>query len=75
MDTVPEVGTDMSTHRLQNGIFRHIAGGGPEDVIQDHGEVHDVTHHTSNILLAAARETKQLVGVISMRSLTCLDIY
>jgi len=75
VDTVPTAGSDMGTHRLQGSIFRHIACGGPEDVIQDHGEVHDVTHHASNILLAGARETEQLVEVISMRSLTCLDIY
>jgi hypothetical protein len=42
----------LGSHGLQSGHFRHIACGGPEDGIQDHGEVYDVNHHGLNILLA-----------------------
>ena len=65
MDTVPAAGSDMGIHRLQSGIFRHIACGGPKEGIQDHGEVYDVTHHASNILLAGVRGIEQPVGGIS----------
>ena len=58
MNTIPASRSDMGAHDLQNGIFRHIASGGPEDGIQDHG---DVTHHASNIFLAGVRETEQPV--------------
>lgn len=50
----------MSTHGLQGGNFRHTACGSPEDGIQDHGKVYDVTHHASNILLAGERLSSQL---------------
>ena len=58
VNTVPAARSDMGTHRLQSGIFRHTAsaGHGPEDSIQDHGEVYDVTHHASNILLACVKD-------------------
>ena len=75
VNAVPTARSDMGTHRLQGGIFRHITCGGTEDVIQDHGEVYDVTHHASNVLLAGVKQTEQPVGVISVWSLTCLDIY
>ena len=76
MYTVPAAGSDVGTHGLQSGNFRHISCGGLEDGIQDHGEIYDVTHHASNILLAGVRETEQPVRDISMCStLTCLDIH
>jgi hypothetical protein len=75
VNTVPAAGSDMITHGLQSGNFRHIACSSPEDGIQDHGEVYDVTHHASNILLADVRETEQPAGDISICSLTCFDIH
>jgi hypothetical protein len=75
VNTIPAAGSDMGIHGLHSGIFRHIACGGPENGIQDYGEVYDVTHHASNILLASVRETERPVGKFSMCSLTCLDIY
>ncbi len=56
MYTVPSAGSDMGTHGLQSGNFRHIACSGPEDGIQDHGEVYDVARHASDILLAGVRD-------------------
>jgi hypothetical protein len=75
VNIVPAAGSDMGTHGIQSGSFRHTARGSPGDGIQDHGEVYDVTHHASNILLAGERETEQPVRDISMYSLTCLDIH
>jgi hypothetical protein len=57
VNTVPAAGSDMGTHGLQSGNFRHIACGGPKDGIQDHGENYDVTHYASNVLLTGERET------------------
>jgi hypothetical protein len=44
--------SDMGPHNLQSGIFCHVTTGCPENVVQDHGKVYNVTYHTSNIFLA-----------------------
>ena len=64
MYTVPAAGSDMGTYGLQSGNFCHIACSGPEDGIQDHSKVYDVTRHASDILLAGVRETEQPVNDI-----------
>ena len=58
MNTVPAARSDMATHSLQCGIFCHIASGCPRYPIQNHGEIYDVTHYTSNILLSSMQKTE-----------------
>ena len=52
VNTIPAARSDMGPHNLQTGIFCHVTTSCPENVVQDHGEVYDVAHHASNILLA-----------------------
>jgi hypothetical protein len=68
VNTIPAARSDMGTRSLQSGIFRHIASAFPENIIQDHGEVYDVTHHASNILLAAMRGLSQLLILLDVYS-------
>ena len=76
VNTIPAAGSDMGAHNPQSGIFCYIATCCPENIVQDHGEVYDVAHHASNILLAGKQaENEQLVGDTSRCSLTCLDIH
>jgi hypothetical protein len=76
VDTISAAGSDMGAHNPQSGIFCYIATSCPENIIQDHGEVYDVAHHASDILLAGKQaENEQLVGDTSRCSLTCLDIH
>ncbi len=76
VNTIPAAGSDMGAHNPQSGIFCYIATSCPENIVQDHGEVYDVAHHASNILLAGKQaENEQLVGDTSRCSLTCLDIH
>ena len=74
VNTVPVARSDMGLHNHQSDIFCHIASRCPKHLIQDHDEVHDITHHASNILLPGTRETEP-VGDVSRWSLTSLDIY
>ena len=62
MNTIPATRSDMRARSLQSRIFRHIAARCPENAIQDHGKVDDVTHHTSDIFLAGMPETIKPVG-------------
>jgi hypothetical protein len=48
--------TDVPIHSSLSIVGRHTATTSPEYVIQDDGDVYDVAHHTSNILLADMRE-------------------
>ena len=73
VNTIPAARSDMRIRNLHNDTVCHIATGRLEDPVQDHGEVHDVTHHASNILLAVTRETKPLVDVFTC-PLTSRDI-
>jgi hypothetical protein len=75
VNTIPAARSDMRPHNLQSSIFCHVTTSCPENAVQDHGEVYDVAHHASNILLADMQETEQPVGDTSRYSLTCLDIY
>jgi hypothetical protein len=75
VNTIPAARSDMGIYNLQSSTSCHATIGCPENVIQDHGEVHDVAHHASNIFLANMHETEQPVGDTSRWSLTCLDIH
>jgi hypothetical protein len=77
VNAIPAARSDMSPYNLQSGIFCHVTTSCPENVVQDHGEVYDVAHHASNILLADMQETEteRRVGDTSRYSLTCLDKY
>jgi hypothetical protein len=76
VNTIPAARSDMGPHNFQSGIFCHVTTSCPEDVVQDHGEVYDVAHHASNILLAGKQEgSEQLVGDSSRCSLACPDIH
>ena len=76
VNTIPAARSDMGPHSLQSSIFCHDATSCPEHVVQDHGEVYDVAHHASDILLAGKQEeSEQPVGDTFGRSLTCLDIH
>ena len=59
---VPATRSDMRARSIQSRIFRHIATRCPGNAIQDHGKVDDVTHHTSNILLAGIPEMTKPIG-------------
>ena len=74
VNTVPAARSDMGLHNHQSGIFCHIASRCPKHLIQDHDEVNNVTHHTSNILLPGMRETESVAGV-SRWPLTSIHIY
>jgi len=56
MNTIPATRPEMGAHNLQSGIFCHVTTGCPENVVQDYGEVYDVAHHASNILLTGKQE-------------------
>ena len=75
VNIIPAARSDMGPHNFQSRIFCHVATSCPKNVVQDHGEVYDVAHHASNILLADMQETEQPVGETSRYSLTCLDIH
>jgi len=75
VNTIPAARSDMGHHGLESGIFCHVTTSCPENVVQDYGQVYDVAHHASNILLADMQETEQLVGDTSRHPLTCFDIY
>ena len=76
VNTIPVAGSDMGAHNPQSRIFCYTATSCPEDIVQDHGEVYDVAHQASNILLAGKQaENEQLVGDTIRCSLTCLDIH
>ena len=63
VNTIPAARSDMGPHNLQSGIFCHATTSCPENVVHDHGEVYDVAHHASNILLAGMQEeSEQPVG-------------
>ena len=62
VDAVPATRSDMRARSLQSRIFRHIAIRCPENAIQNHREVDDVTHHTSDIFLAGMPEMTKPVG-------------
>ena len=73
MNTIPAARSDMGIRNLQSGIFCHIVGGCLGNPIHDHGEVHNVSDHASNTLLAGMRGN-ELVGNASTYPLTSLDI-
>ena len=68
MNTISAAGSDMRICNLHNDTVCYIATGRLEDPVQDHGEVYDVTHHASNILLAVTRESEPLVDVLCVHS-------
>jgi hypothetical protein len=59
MNTIPATGSDMGTHNLQSSIFCHVTTSCPGNVVEDHGEIYDVAHHASNILLAGKQEESE----------------
>ena len=76
MNAIPAARSDMGPHNLQNRIFCHVTTSCPENIVQDHGEVYDVAHHASNILLAGKQEGREELVVGSFRcSPTFLDIH
>ena len=74
VNTIPTARFDIGIHSLQSGIFCHTASGCLGNIIQDQGEVYDVTHHALNILLAVMQEAESL-GDAFTRPLTSLDIH
>jgi hypothetical protein len=56
VNPIPAPGTDVPIHGSLSVVGRHTATTSPEYVIQDDGDVYDVSHHTSDILLADMRE-------------------
>ena len=68
MNTISAAGSDMRICNLHNDTVCYIATGRLEDPVQDHGEVYDVTHHASNILLAVTRESEPLVDALCVHS-------
>ncbi len=76
VNTIPAARSDMGPHNFQSGIFCHATTSCPENVVHDHGEVYDVAHHASNILLAGMQEeSEQPVGEASRCSLAYSDIH
>ena len=59
VNTIPAARSDMGPHNLQSSIFCHVTTSCPENVVQDHGEVYDVAHHASDILLAGKQEESE----------------
>ena len=68
VNPIPPARSDMITHNLQSSIFRHISSGCPENVIQDHSQVDDVTHQALNIFLAGMRKTEPVVNAFKFGS-------
>ena len=76
VNIIPAARSEMGPHNPQSVIFCHITTSCPENVIQDNGEVYNVAHHTSNILLAGEQEgSEELVGDSFRCSPTFLDIH
>jgi hypothetical protein len=55
MNTIPAARTHVPIHCRLSLVYRHTAPAQPEYAIKDDGEVDDIAHHTSNILLAGVR--------------------
>lgn len=65
VNTISATRSDMGTRNFQSDIFRHIAASDSlGNAIQDHGEIYDIAHHASNILLAGTREMSHLVMLL-----------
>ena len=58
VNPVPAARTRVNIHGHLNDVVRHTACIYPKYAIQDNGEVYDVAHHTSYVLLADVRETE-----------------
>ena len=64
VNAIPAPRSDMGSHNIQSGISCRIACDCPENTIQDHGEVYDVTHHASNIFLAGSKRLSHLAIIL-----------
>src|SRR6266851_7422289 len=73
VNPIPAPRPDVPIHSHLSVVVRHIVSTSPKYVIQDDGEVYNIPHHTSNILLADKRERLRQVNDTSRCSLTCLD--
>ena len=74
VNTIPAARSNMSPHNFQSRICCNVTTSRPENAIQDHGEVHDVACHASNVFLDDMQGTEQPVSDTSTYSLTCPDI-
>jgi hypothetical protein len=65
------VGSEVTIHSRLSVIDSHIASGIPKNVIEDGGEVHDVSHKASNIPRANTWVRLEWINYFP-GSLTCL---
>ncbi len=74
MNPIPSTKFELPIDSQLKGIDWHKTRIGPENVVQDYGEVYNIAHYASNILLAGMRGGLSQINEPSWCSLTFRDI-